>query len=133
MTGYRSKFFRHDCACHGCYVQQLPSWDDLIEAFPRRIRPTDIDGMVEVNGSILVLEEKCAGKGPDEGQRRALKVLAGFPGITVAFFRPTADGQNDPLEVLTFPNPDGWRTVTRAQFKHWLAWWVRTAERRAAA
>lgn len=133
MTGYRSKFFRHDCACHGCYVEQLPCWDDLIEAFPRGIRPTDIDGMVEVAGSILVLEEKCAGKGPDEGQRRALKVLASFPRITVVFFRPVTDGQDDPLEVLVFPaTGEGWRRVTRRQFRHWLAWWVEMAERRAA-
>lgn len=132
MTGYRSKFFRHDCLCQGCYVQKLPSWDDLIEAFPRSIRPTDIDGMVEINGHILVLEEKCFGKGPDEGQRRALKVLAEGPKTTVVFFRPAVEGQDDPLEVLVYPNPQGWRQVTRAQFKHWLNAWTVRAERKAS-
>lgn len=124
MTGYRSKFFRHDCACRGCYIEQLPSWDDLIEAFPRRIRPTDIDGLVEVNGHILVLEEKCAGKGPDEGQRQALKVLSELPRVTVIFFRPLADG----LELLTYPSPNGWQPITRDDFKAMLRRWAEHAE-----
>ena len=132
MTGYRSKFFRHNCCDRGCYVEQLPAWDDLLEAFPRRIRPSDIDGMVEVNGNFLFLEEKCAGKGPDEGQRLAFRALSSIPRVTVVFFRPAFPGADDPLEVLTFPNPTGWQPITRDQFKHWLTQWAISADRDAA-
>lgn len=52
---------------------------------------------------------------------------------TVVFFRPAVEGQDDPLEVLIYPNPQGWRQVTRAQFKHWLNVWAVRAERKAAA
>lgn len=133
MTGYRSCHFRHRCEVDGCYVEQLPSWDDLIEAFPRRIRPTDIDGMVEINGQFLFIEEKCAGKGPDEGQRRALKAVSSLPGVTVLIFRPVADGEPDPVEVLVFPNTQGWRRVTRQQLRHWLTVWAVHADRKKAA
>lgn len=125
MSGYRSKFFRHHCPQHGCYVQQLPSWDDLIECFPRGIRPTDIDGMVEINDHFLFLEEKCAGKGPDEGQRRALQRLASRSGVMVVFFRP---GRASDLEVLTFPAPSGWEPMTRADFHARITTWALTAD-----
>jgi hypothetical protein len=132
VTGYRSKFFRHKCCDQGCYVEQLPSWDDLIEVFPRGIRPTDIDGMVEINGSFLFLEEKCAGTNLNPGQRLAMRVLSQFPGITVVFFRPVAL-QPDSLEVISYPDPQGWQTYTRDEFKQWIRSWVDKAEGSAAA
>lgn len=127
MTGYRSCYFRHDCVKKGCYIDQLPCWDDLIdECFPRGIRPTDIDGMVEINGQILIMEEKCAGKGPDEGQRRALKELASKDGVTVVYFRP--HGIEMQMLVVGMGEPKGWQTVTRDQLKSWLRWWASTAD-----
>ena len=122
MTGYRSTFFRHECRVRGCYVEQLPSWDHYIRAFPRNIRPTDVDGLVEVNGHILVLEEKCVGKGPDEGQRRALQRLASLPNVRVVFFRPI--GTEGGLETLTFPDPDGWKPTTSEAFALSLHAWA---------
>lgn len=132
MTGYRSTFFRHKCASAGCYIDGLPCWDELIEAFPRKIRPTDVDGFVEINGRFLFLEEKSRGVGPDEGQRRALLRLASLPGVTVAFFRP---GQADDLEVLLFDGTEaqGWRPCTRSQFHAWLRRWAHQADARAAS
>src|SRR5690625_3231713 len=83
MTGYRSKFFRHDCRTRGCYVSLLPSWDDIIEALPRKIRPTDIDGMIECNGHFLFIEEKSAGKSLEHGQRVAMANIANQPNTRV--------------------------------------------------
>lgn len=125
MTGYNSKFFRHDCRDKGCYVGQLPPWDDLIECFPRAIRPTDVDGLVEVNEHFLFLEEKSAGKSLDEGQRLALARLARLPRVTVVVFRPGAASE---LEALFFPNPDGFKPMTRDGFKEWLRGWVTASE-----
>lgn len=127
MTGYRSQYFRHDCSKKDCYYEQLPCWDDLIECFPRGIRPTDIDGMVEIQGNVLFLEEKRRGAGPDEGQRRALRAVSRRQGITVAFFRP---GKSSELEVLIFnqDEPNGWQPFTREQFGHWLTYWAKDAD-----
>lgn len=132
MTGYRSKFFRHSCSGAGCYIAGLPCWDDLIECFPRKIRPTDVDGFVEINGRFLFLEEKQEGVGPEEGQRRALKLLANLPGVTVAFFRP---GRASDFEVLVLDGTEaqGWRPCSQAQWFAWLRRWVRDAEDMAAS
>jgi len=126
MTGYISKHFRHQCDDQGCYITQLPSWDDLLPSFPRGIRPTDIDGMVEINDHVLFIEEKRAGVAPDEGQRRAMYALATRERVTVVFIRP---GRTTDLQVLIFPNPDGWKEVGREWFKQWLTEWAESADR----
>lgn len=133
MTGYRSRFFRHSCATSGCYVDSLPCWDDMIQCFPRKIRPTDVDGFVEINGEFLFLEEKSAGVAPDNGQRIALRRLAGLPGVTVVFFRP-----NEPvsdLETLVFDGsePCGWQPCSTTQFHAWLRRWALAADSKEAA
>lgn len=132
MTGYRSSFFRHECTQKGCYIEQLPNWDDYIECFPRRIRPTDIDGMVEINSNFLFLEEKTSGKGPDEGQRLAFQRLSLLPNVTTVFFRP---GGNSELEVLTYSDqrPQGWQPMTNEEFKARLTRWAMRADSRKAS
>lgn len=127
MTGYRSSFFRHKCAVTGCYIDGLPCWDEMIELFPRKIRPTDVDGFVEINGQFLFLEEKQKGAGPDEGQRRALKLLASLDPVTVLFFRP---GKSSDYEFLIFDGgePQGWRPCSKGQLFAWLRRWAQTAD-----
>lgn len=127
MTGYRSSHFRHSCQMKGCYIEQLPCWDSLIECFPRNIRPTDVDGFVEINGHFLFLEEKGPGVAIDNGQRIALQKLSRYPGITVAFFRP---GRVSDLEVLIFDGTPaaGWQPRTRAQWHDWVHGWARRAD-----
>lgn len=124
MTGYRSSFFRHDCNQRGCYIEQLPDWGDLIDCFPRKIRPTDIDGMVEINGQFLFLEEKSAGKAPDAGQSQALYELSKLPPVTTVFFRP---GAASDLEVLTYGGlrqGQGWQPSTREEFHARIRRWA---------
>lgn len=131
MTGYRSQYFRHDCDADGCYVKQLPLWDDIITCFPRKIRPTDVDGLVEINRQFLFLEEKRKGAGPDDGQRIAYKRLAEIEQITVVFFRPAKEAVDDELlEVLVFGRgpAQGWQTWDRRDFLNWLSAWTVEAE-----
>lgn len=71
-------------------------WDYafLEDCFSRRIRPSDIDGIVERNGHFLVLEAKLPGGYVSEGQRIMLNELvrlphrrhAGRPAFTVVVF-----------------------------------------------
>lgn len=128
MTGFRSKFLRHKCARDGCYVEQLPLWDDLIAALPAGMRPTDVDGLLEIGGHFLFLEEKRAGAGPDEGQRRALRALARLPNHTVVLFRP---GRNSEQEVLLYTpagEPQGWQPWTRERLLKWVGTWAAVAQ-----
>lgn len=135
MTGYNSSHFRHHCGQRGCYIKQLPNWDDLISCFPRGIRPTDVDGLVEINRNFLFLEEKSAGAGLLEGQRRTLRNLSQVEGITTVCFRPLRDAPATDLEVLIFSQavPDGWQRRSRTWLKDWLRDWAANADLRGAA
>lgn len=122
MTGYMCKEFRHRCSEKGCYLSLLPSWDDIIERLPGAIRPTDIDGMVECSGHFLFIEEKTAGKSMDEGQRKALVRQGAQPNTTVVVIRPIA-GSVTGMQVLWYPNPNGFQDITRDEFLDWVADW----------
>lgn len=132
MTGYRSSYFRWNCKDRDCYYESLPDWDDLIECFPGAIRPTDVDGMVEIKDSVLFLEEKNAGVSPHEGQRRALLSLSARPDITTLFFRPSLRVPTD-LECLVLGQSpalldgwepaDGWKPHSREDLRTWLQAW----------
>lgn len=130
MTGYRSKFFRHSCDSSGCFFQSLPSWDEFIEQFPRGIRPTDVDGLVEINDSFLFLEQKGAGVPLQTGQFLAFKRLASRPRVTVVIFRPAAD---DAYDVMVLPRPAMWETVQADEFKARLSRWAIRADARGKA
>lgn len=132
MTGYRSKDLRHSCPTDGCYVEKLPCWDDFNEAYPRAIRPTDIDGVVEINGSFLFLEEKGPGVPLQFGQMLMFRRLAERPNVTVVVFRPmTAGTYDDGLEIYVLPKPAMWEPVTAAQFKARIKAWADRADSRA--
>ena len=61
---------RHICETGGCYIKtQTPDWGFLDSSFSNKIRVGDIDGIVEANGCLLILEWKSfVGKIP-LGQR----------------------------------------------------------------
>ena len=101
MPGYRCRHWRWNCDEKGCYTMSLPSWDDLLDCFPRGIRPTDIDGMVEINGWVLIIDQKEPGKTFEEGQRRAYNALRERPNTTVVGIR---DGLNSEVEVIILPS-----------------------------
>lgn len=60
---------RHRCEQHGCYKDKLPDWSILDGCFPRGIRPSDIDGIVELNEHALLLEWKPRDGVLTKGQR----------------------------------------------------------------
>lgn len=132
MTGFNSKHLNHKCDRNGCYIDKLPLWDEWIECFPRGIRPADIDGMVEINGRFLFMEEKGLGATLTSGQGYALRRLARQPNTTVVVFRP---GKFSELEVLIFDadGSTGYKPFTREQFKDWLRTWAMASEQPGVA
>lgn len=131
MTGFRSSKMRWDCASKGCYHESLPCWDDINDAFPGAIRPTDIDGMVEINDHVLFIEQKQLGASIERGQVRAFKALSRKPSQTVLVIR---DGVRTELEILLFRRGEanGWQDVTRSDLLVWLQLWARKAMEKAA-
>lgn len=127
VTGFRHSTFRHRCPENGCYIDQLPSWDYFDGCFPRSIIPTDIDGMVEINGNFLFLEEKRAGACPPQGQLTALRRLSKLDRVHVAMLRPGTVSEMQ-LLVLRDGCGSGWTDVTREEIRWFLAQWGDAAD-----
>jgi len=61
---------RHNCDHSGCYIKkQTPDWGFLDSSFSGKIRVTDIDGAVEANGHLLIIEWKGVGAPVLAGQK----------------------------------------------------------------
>jgi hypothetical protein len=94
------------------YAERAWDWGFLNGCFARpRIRPTDLDGIVEQNGRFLVLEAKPAGASIDEnsGQGRLLTALAALPGFTVLVL------YGEPSEPVAMQNWPGQRISATAE------------------
>ena len=86
------------------YINNFFPWDRLNEAFIReKIKPTDIDGMVEQSGYFIFFEAKGPGSeySLSKGQELALQRLAKIPGVTVLLVRWVFDDE-DEKQVLSF-------------------------------
>lgn len=80
-------------------MQLLPGWDNVNAVLAdhpdlRRVRLTDVDGMCELGGRFLFIENKSPGKpitgGQAEGFRRLSRYVSpddGYPGIEVLHVR----------------------------------------------
>jgi hypothetical protein len=61
---------RHNCETDGCFIkEQTPDWGFTDSAFSGRIRVGDIDGIVEANGCLLIMEWKGIGVPTPVGQK----------------------------------------------------------------
>lgn len=58
------------------FIDALWDWACLDGCFPRGIRPTDIDGLVEIKGRFLLIEAKGRGRVLPAGQGYTLKRLS---------------------------------------------------------
>ena len=128
MSPYRSSAFRHDCAVNGCYVSTFPDWEWMRGCFPRVIMPSDVDGLVEINGHFLAIEAKGAGVSIPQPQRWAFKALAAEEAFTVLFIRDTPDPEL--FEFLVYDGvsePAGFQQATKGELILWLTTWGENA------
>lgn len=89
------------------YMAGVWDWAILDGCFGEtRIKPTDIDGMVERNGNFLFLETKAPGAALPQGQEIALKQLVRGDGDVVMVLWGE---QNKPEQMKVFSRkcPDG--------------------------
>ena len=131
---------RHDCSRSGCYKETLPDWGVLAGCFPGRIAPTDLDGIVELRGRVLILEWKRPDGRIPRGQEILLERLAAR-GLTVfVVWGPTALAKLHPASpdvapaALTLriydsslPRPLERYPITLADLRAEVSRWSRTA------
>lgn len=86
---------RHVCETHGCYIKtQTPDWGFLDSSFSNKIRVGDIDGIVEANGHLLILEWKGFVGDIPAGQRIMFEKITKINKIIVFVV------SGDPIETI---------------------------------
>lgn len=130
-----SSRLRHNCKTDGCLIgrrHEIELWDGIGEAFGRGIHPTDVDGMVEVNGHFLVLEQK-GGKSlwdGGKGQGQSLVRLSRYDDMTVVVFVPDFKLEGLFIHYREYTHGRGteWREVNFKAFKRHLWKWFQHAD-----
>ena len=111
------------------YMAGVWDWAILDGCFGQtRIRPTDIDGMVERNGNFLFLETKAPGAHLPKGQELSFKRLVKRAGAVVIV---VWGEQNKPeqLQVFSPKNPDGKLIDADAElFRRYVQRWYEKAD-----
>ena len=116
---------RHNCEHGGCYIKkQTPDWGFLDSAFSGKIRVTDIDGAVEANGCLLILEWKGVGVPLLDGQRIMVEKITKKNQITVFVINGDAE-ESIPKHITIFANGVISRTEEcgSEKLKKYCQWW----------
>lgn len=142
MTLRESPRFANACdpATTQCHLARMPAWDRINALLPGRMAVTDIDGLIEHHGSLLVIEAKGVGVPVVEGQRRALLALSRHPDVDVWITRPYGPGGGTENIVLRggaavdiypgMPRPrGGYQVWSGEQYDQFVAEWVIDARR----
>ena len=103
-------------------------WDILDGCFGKgKIRPSDIDGVVERNGHFLFLEAKPQGKELGTGQRILFERLAAKPDITVLVLWGEKE-QPEEMWIVGFDK----QPCTLEDVRHYCRRWFAFANREVA-
>lgn len=113
------------------YLAGIWDWAILDGCFGEtRIKPTDIDGMVERNGNFLFLETKAPGVPLPQGQEISFKRLAEHPDTVVMV---VWGEQNKPMQLKVYSrkHPDG-KTIDADSdtFRRFVRIWYERADKR---
>lgn len=113
------------------YMAGIWDWAILDGCFgSTRIKPTDIDGLVERNEHFLFLETKSIGAQIPVGQERAFKALVKVAKATVIV---VWGSQNNPVAYKFYNSqfPDGYmdNNATLQQFRNLVKAWFSVANK----
>lgn len=125
---------RHKCDKGGCYKEKyLPDWGILKGCFPRGIEPSDVDGIVEIDGSVLMLEWKPAPGALTKGQRIMFEKITGTcPNVRVlVIYGP----KNSPTQIQLFQHGRSrFKQQANVDFLRWYCEeWGALAQKRKVA
>jgi hypothetical protein len=122
---------RWDCTTQGCFNKvKRPKIEEFAECFPGRINFGDVDGIVEINSYVLMLEWKPEAIELQKGQALMYKRITGagskFTVLVVA-------GNAETMEVIAmmvYHNGTfyGWRPATLDTVKQRIRGWVSHAQ-----
>lgn len=110
---------RHQCSLNGCYKERLPDWGILDGCFPRGIRPSDVDGIVELNEHVLMLEWKPKLGSLTRGQLFMFQNMTrGSPKVQVLVIYGDKD---TPAEIELYQNGTArFRQACDVEFLRWF-------------
>ena len=127
------------CQCEGHILSSVAwdkgrwDWRPLYGSFSDRVRPSDLDFIVERGGRFLVFETKGPTADVPHGQRRLLEALARIPNFTVA----TLWGDPDYVERIQLLGSGGdkWpRPIDNHELWAFAAnWWTSVTRLRGQA
>ena len=135
--GHEFKAVRCQCKGHILSAEswKLGRWDwrPVYGSFSDRVRPMDIDFLVERNGKFLLFETKAPGVPIEAGQRRALEAISRIPQFTVAAIW----GEPDEAAAISHLSRGQWspqESVNNSALWDFCArWWTEIANRRYSA
>jgi hypothetical protein len=100
-------------------------WDEVSNQLPGKMKVSDIDGFVEVNGHFLILETKTPGVPIPLGQKIAYERLQKTNLFTILYLW----GEKGIVEEMQVLYPEGKtspkRLATNKEFAKVVQWWVK--------
>ena len=131
-SGYNP--IRYDCEQEGCFNRvKRPKLEVFAECFPGRIAMSDVDGIVEIGGHILMLEWRCRRGGGTKAQEiLAERFTASSP--KHVYLEVVGDAETmEVTEMRAFRHgecKDGWQPYDLPRLIDFLRRWAHHAKGR---
>ena len=122
---------RWDCKKQGCFnVKRRPKIEVFSDCFPGRINFGDVDGIVEINGSALMLEWKTSiGGSLPKGQQIMYERITKDGMLTVMLIVGNAETMECEKYSLFFKSKQcGWINANLEEIKSRIKQWVQWAK-----
>ena len=104
------------------YMDAVTDWSYLNDCFDRGIRVSDVDGIVEANGSFLMIEAKGKGVPVPYGQRLMLRRFAKMPNCYVLILWGDPPRRYKLLGVGEGKNKHCDKAEVKRLVKAWFEW-----------
>ena len=109
------------------FCKGLWDWAILDGCFGGKIKPTDIEGLVERKGQFLLFETKAPNASIPDGQRYTLEALQKTGVFTIMIVWGETN-QPERLEIWTHKGKKGPLDIDLAGFRDWVSRWYNWAD-----
>jgi len=110
------------------FLESIPNWKPIYQAFPPKNHPGDIDGILERHGQFLIIEKKQVGATvvPWSGQTRTLKALHNLGVFTIIYI--WGDEANPQAICVIRPTDEFQINPQPVTYNEWISilkeWWA---------